>query len=156
LHRNCVKKSGEPHFITFQNKEESMKFRSIILTFAFALMMLAGGLVTQAEAQRRVVAVRRPVIVRNYVYHDPFWRTRYYGYSPFYNSYYYQSPYEQYLEQRYYAQRELAGNQRELAEHQRKYRADGVITAKEARELADDIKDVRESAARLRRYSRSY
>ena len=125
----------------------AMKFRRIILTTAFALTMLAGGLVTEAEAQRRVV-VQRPVIVRNYVYRDPFWRTRYYGYSPFYNSYYYQSPYERYLEQRYYAQRELAGNQRELAKHQRKYRADGVITAKEARELADDIKDVRESISR--------
>lgn len=118
--------------------------------------MLAGGFITEASAQRRVVYVRRPVVVRNYVYRDPFWRYRYYGYSPFYDSYYYQSPYEQYLERRYYLQRELAGNQRELAKHQRKYRADGVITAKEARELADDIKDVRESTARLRRYSINY
>jgi hypothetical protein len=133
-----------------------MKFRSLILTTAFALIMLAGGFITEASAQRRVVYVRRPVVVRNYVYRDPFWRYRYYGYSPFYDSYYYQSPYEQYLERRYYLQRELAGNQRELAKHQRKYRADGVITAKEARELADDIKDVRESTARLRRYSINY
>ena len=118
--------------------------------------MLAGGFISEAMAQRRVVYVRRPVVVRNYVYRDPFWRTRYYGYSPFYNSYYYQSPYEQYQERMYYLRRELAGNQRELAEHQRKYRADGVITAKEARELADDIKDVRESTARLRSYSRYY
>jgi len=133
-----------------------MRFRRIIFTTAFALTMLAGGFISEAMAQRRVVYVRRPVVVRNYVYRDPFWRTRYYGYSPFYNSYYYQSPYEQYQERMYYLRRELAGNQRELAEHQRKYRADGVITAKEARELADDIKDVRESTARLRSYSRYY
>jgi len=135
-------------------RRKIMKFRRIILTTAFALMMLAGGFISEASAQRRVY-VRRPVVVRNYVYRDPFWRTRYYGYSPFYDSYY-RSPYEQYLERRYYLQRELEGNQRELAKHQRKYRADGVITAKEARELADDIKDVRESAAKLRKYGRNY
>ncbi|HUR98214.1 MAG TPA: hypothetical protein VMZ26_09145 [Pyrinomonadaceae bacterium] len=132
-----------------------MSFRKFILTTAFALMMLAGGLITEASAQRRVVYVRRPVVVRNYVYSDPFWRTRYYGYSPFYDSYY-QSPYEQYQERRFYLQRELVGNQRELAKHQREYRMDGVITAKEARELADDIKDVRESTQRLRSFGRNY
>jgi hypothetical protein len=132
-----------------------MKFRRIILTTAFALMMIAGGFFTEALAQRRVVTVQRPVIVRQYVYRDPFWRTRYYGYSPFYNPYYY-SPYLAYQEQRYYLERELAGNRRELAEHQRKYRADGVITPKERRELEDDIKDVRESTQRLRRFSRYY
>jgi hypothetical protein len=132
-----------------------MKYRRIILTTAFALMMLAGGLIGEASAQR-VVYVQRPVIVRSYIYRDPFWRTRYYGYSPFYDSYYYQSPYEQYLERRYYLQRELAGNRRELAKHQRKYRADGVITAKEQRELDDDIRDVQRSAQKLRSFSRNY
>src|SRR5215207_9421723 len=115
LHRNCVREAVDLTSSPLRTRSKTMKFRSIILTFAFALMMLAGGLVTEAEAQRRVVTVRRPVVVRNYVYRDPFWRYRYYGNSPFYNSYYYQSPYEQYLEQRYYLQRELAGNQRELA-----------------------------------------
>jgi hypothetical protein len=132
-----------------------MKYRRIILTTAFALMMLAGGLIGEASAQR-VVYVRRPVIVRSYIYRDPFWRTRYYGYSPFYDSYYYQSPYERYLERRYYLQQELAGNRRELAKHQRKYRADGVITAKEQRELDDDIRDVQRSAQKLRSFSRNY
>ena len=133
-----------------------MKFGKKFLTIAFAMLMLAVGLVYEASAQnRRVVAVRRPVIVRNYVYRDPFWRTRYWGYSPFYDSYY-SSPYMRYQEQRFYLQRELEGNRRELAEHQRKYSRDGVITAKEQRELQDDIKDVRESTQRLRRFSRYY
>lgn len=132
-----------------------MKYRRIILTTAFTLMMLAGGLVSEASAQR-VVYVQRPVIVRSYIYRDPFWRTRYYGYSPFYDSYYYQSPYERYLERRYYLQRDRAGNRRELAKHQRKYRADGVITAKEQRELDDDIRDVQRSAQKLRSFSRNY
>ena len=112
------------------------------------MFMFSVGLVYEASAQnRRYLTVRRPVIVRTYVYRDPFWRSRYY--DP-----YYYSPYYRYQEQRYYLQRELAGNQRELNKHLRKYRADGVITAKERRELADDYKDVRESRARLLRYSR--
>ena len=40
--------------------------------------------------------------------------------------------------------------------NQEKYRADGIITAKERRELEDDIKDVRNSRARLNRFLRDY
>ena len=133
-----------------------MKNGKKILTIFFAMFMLGVGFTYEASAQRRVV-IRRPVVVRSYVYRDPFWRTRYYGYgSPYYDSFYYQSPYERYREQQYYLQRELVGNQRELAEHQRKYRADGVITAKEQRELQDDINDVRKSQAKLRSFGRYY
>lgn len=132
-----------------------MKNGKKILTIFFAMFMLAVGFTYEASAQRRVV-IRRPVIVRSYVYRDPFWRARYYGYgSPYYDSFY-QTPYQRYQEERYYAERSLAGNQRELAEHQRKYRADGVITAKEQRELEDDIRDVRRSQERLRSYGRYY
>ena len=128
-----------------------MKYGKKFLTIAFAMFILTAGLTYEASAQRRVV--RRPVIVRTYVYRDPFWYSRYY--DPFYSSYYY-SPYQRYQEQRYRLERELAGNQRELAEHLRKYRADGVITAKEQRELNDDFKDVRNSQQRLRMYRRYY
>ena len=131
-----------------------MKNGKKFLTIFFAMFMLAVGFTYEASAQRRVV-IRRPVIVRSYVYRDPFWRSRYYG-SPYYYDSFYASPYQRYQEQRYYLERDLAGNQRELAEHQRKYRADGVITAKEARELQDDINDVRKSQARLRSFSRYY
>src|SRR5688572_20724888 len=133
-----------------------MKLGKKFLTAAFAAFILSAGLVYEASAQtRRVVRIRRPVIVRNYVYRDPFWQTRYWGYSPYYDPYYY-SPYMRYQEQRFYLERELAGNRRELAEHQRKYRADGVITAKERRELQDDIEDVQESLQKLRRFSRNW
>src|SRR5689334_13685492 len=122
--------------------------RKSILTMGFAIFMLAVGFTYEAPAQRRVI-VRRPTIVRSYVYRDPFWRSRYYGSgyyygSPFYDSFY-QSPYERYREQQYYLQNDLRGNERELAEHLRKYRRDGVITAKERRELDDDIRDVQRS-----------
>jgi DNA-binding LacI/PurR family transcriptional regulator len=128
-----------------------MKYGKKFLTIIFVMFLLGVGLTYEASAQRRVV--RRPVIVRTYVYRDPFWRSRYY--DPFYSSFY-SSPYRRYQEQRYYLQRELAGNQRELAEHLRKYRADGVITAKEQRELNDDYKDVRNSREKLRRFTRYY
>ncbi|MCA1590608.1 MAG: hypothetical protein LC730_04780 [Acidobacteria bacterium] len=135
------------------------------LTLMFVVFMLASSLVYEASAQTRgeVRVVRRPVVVRQYVYRDPLWASRYYGnpyynygYSGFYDPYYYQTPYQRFLEQRFYLQRELAGNRRELAEHTRKYRADGVITPKERRELNDDIKDVRNSEAKLRYFSRNY
>jgi hypothetical protein len=129
-----------------------MKYGKKILTIAFVMFMLSAGLVYEAEAQSKRV-IRRPVIVRTYIYRDPFWRARYY--SPYYDPYFY-SPYVRRQEQRYYLERDLAGNRRELAEHQRKYRADGVITEKERRELEDDIKDVQESIRDLRRFDRYY
>lgn len=141
-----------------------MRLSSKFLTLIFAMFMLAGGLVMSAEAQTRggVTVTRtttRPVVVRRVIYRDPFWRSRYWGYSryydPFYDPYYY-SPYLRYQDQKIRLQNELAGNRRELAEHLRKYRADGVITAKEERELADDRKDVRNSEIRLRQFNSNY
>ena len=133
-----------------------MKYGTKILTIVFAVFMLSGGLLLEASAQRRVYVRSigtRPVIVRRYIYRDPFWRSRYY--SGFYDPYYY-SPYLRQQEQRYYLERELTGNRRELSKHLMKYRADGVITAKERRELADDYEDVRDSTEKLRRFSRYY
>lgn len=130
-----------------------MRYRNKILTIAFALFLLSAGFVYETSAQSRIRVIRRPVIVRSYVYRDPFWRSRYYGYGyydPFYSSYLRQQ------EQRYYLERDLEGNRRELAEHLRKYRADGVITAKERRELEDDYKDVADSVRDLRRYGGYY
>jgi hypothetical protein len=130
-----------------RDKEAIMKGSKKILTIAFAMFLLMVGVVYEASAQSRRVVVRRPVIVRSYVYRDPFWYSRYY-YDPFYD------PYYQARQQRYYLENRVAGNTRELQEHLRKYRADGVITAKERRELEDDYKDVAESRRRLSSYSR--
>jgi hypothetical protein len=135
------------------DKEVIMKSRRKILTIGLAMLMLSAGFVHEASGQVRRV-IRRPVIVRQYVYRDPFWRARYY--DPYYYDPYYYSPYLSYQDQKYRAEQEVAGNRRELNEHLRKYRADGVITAKEQRELNDDYKDVRESTLRLRNFSRYY
>jgi len=141
-----------------------MRLSSKILTLIFSIFVIVGGLAVSASAQRSgSVTVQRtttrPVVVRRVIYRDPFWRSRYWGYSrfydPFYDPYYY-SPYLRYQDQKIRLQNELAGNRRELAQHLSKYRADGVITAKEERELADDRKDVRNSELRLRQFNSNY
>jgi hypothetical protein len=128
-----------------------MKFKNLFLMLILALIFSAGAFVTSTEAQtRRIirpVVVYRPVYVRPfrvYRYYDPFWAERY------------KSPYERFLEERYYAQRELEGNVRELARHREKYGRDGVITAKERRELEDDVRDVAKARAKLARFNRYY
>ena len=129
-----------------------MKLGNLFLTLVFALFLSAGAFVSSTEAQvRRVV---RPVVVYRPIYARPYWGYRRY-YDPFYSSFY-QTPYERYQEERYYAQRELSGNQRELAEHQEKYSRDGVITAKERRELEDDVRDVAKARQRLANLNRYY
>lgn len=132
-------------------------FKRAILV-AFAVMMFAGVFALDASAQTRRVVVKRPVVVRPVVVARPYWyyNPYYYGYG--YGSYYdpyWSSPYLRYQEQKFYLERELRGNERELAEHREKYSRDGFISAKEQRELDDDVKDVRNSRAKLQRFLRN-
>ena len=100
-----------------------MKYGKRFLTIIFALFMLTGALVVSAQAQTGRVIVRRtysrPVVVRR-VYPNPYWRARYWGYpysgwgypyyyDPFYADMYL-TPYQRFLEERYYAQRRLEGD----------------------------------------------
>ena len=136
-----------------------------ILTILFSMFLLAGGLVVSASAQSggRVVIRRnhtRPLVVRRYIVRDPFWRARYWGgpywgYSSFYDPYW-QSPYLQYLDQKYYLEGRVRGNRSELEKHLRKYRADGYISPKERKELDDDYKDLNKSIERLNKFNRNY
>lgn len=128
-----------------------MRIRNLFLTLVFALFLSAGAFVFSADAQTRTVY--RPVVVYRPVYVRPYWGYRHY--DPFWRDMY-KTPYERYLEDRWYARRELAGNQRELAKHRERYSADGVITAKERRELEDDIRDVQKARARLARLDGNY
>jgi hypothetical protein len=134
-----------------------MRLRSKLLSLVFAMFVIVGGLaVSSASAQTRTT-VQRPIVVRTVVYRRPYynlyWGSRFY--DPFYSSYYY-SPYLRVKDQEYSLRSELAGNRRELQQHLEKYRADGVITAKEERELADDRKDVANSEYKLRRFLSQY
>ena len=137
-----------------------MRLRSKFLSLLFAMFVVIGGLaVSSASAQSRGsgTTAQRPIVVRTVVYRRPYynryWRSRFY--DPFYDSYYY-SPYLRVKDQEYRLRSELAGNRRELQKHLEKYRADGVITAKEQRELDDDYKDVANSERKLRQFTREY
>ena len=117
--------------------------------------MFGGALALDASAQtRRGNSVQRPVIVRRAIVRRPYWghRSPYWGWG--YRGHW-DSPYMRYQEQKFYLERELRGNERELAEHRERYGADGMISAKEQRELDDDIKDVRNSRAKLSKFLRN-
>ena len=129
-----------------------MKFRNLILTIVFALFLSTGAFISSAEAQRYTGV--RPVVVYRPVYSRPFWGYRRY-YDPFYADLY-KSPYERYLEERYYAQSQYRHDQNVLAEHQEKYARDGVLTDKERRKLADDVSDLQKSRSRLSSLNRNY
>jgi len=119
-----------------------MKYiKSFVMIFSL-LLILFGASVISAEAQRRVY--RRPVIV-----YQPYWDT--WGYDP-----YYYDPYYREREQKYYLERSVRGNRNELEKHRQKYYADGVLSEKERRELADDEKDYNDSLRRLNQFRRNY
>jgi len=125
-----------------------MRYTKRTLTFIFAISLFMGTAAIVASAQNRGGRrFHRPVRVY-YVQRDPFWSWNY-------NRYYY-DPYYSERQQRYYLENRLRGNRRELAEHLEKYNADGVLTAKERRELEDDYKDVNRARANLNRYRRNY
>ena len=138
-----------------------MRLRSKFLSLVFAMFVIVGGLAVSSTSAQTRTTVQRPIVVRTVVYRNPYYYgNRYWGrgygyYDPFYDPYYY-SPYLRIKDQEYSLRSQLAGNRRELQKHLSKYRADGVLTAKEQRELADDRKDVANSEYRLRQFLRQY
>ena len=129
-----------------------------ILTLIFAALMVTGAFVISGPAQTRRIIVRPVVVRRNvspYRGYRNYWGSPAWRYSNVYDPYW-NDPYLRYQEQRYYLQRELQGNERELQKHEQKYRADGYISPKEQKELADDIRDVQRSRQKLRQYGRGY
>ena len=127
-----------------------MRYKNLFLTLVFAVFLVGGAFFTNVSAQRRVI-VYRPVYSRPYFgwgfhrgYYDPFWADAY------------RTPYERYLEERYYAQNQVRHDQKVLAEHREKYGRDGVLTEKERRKLADDVSDLQKSRSRLAQLNRNY
>ena len=134
-----------------------MKFTKSILALVFAMVLLTGLAAISVSAQSRGGRViRRPVVVRQYyVRPNPFWYRNYWGYSNYYDPYFY-DPYYEARRQQYYLERELRGNKAELRKHLDKYRADGVITAKEREELNDDYRDIEKAQRKLNEFNRRY
>ena len=105
----------------------------------------------EASAQtRRTIRVSggyyRPVVTRR-VYYRPFYYSRFY--DPFYDPYFY-DPYLRAQRDRYYRQEAVRDAREDLAEHKEKYYADGVLTEKERKKLADDQADLNKALRRLR------
>ena len=138
-----------------------MRLRNKFLSLVFAMFVIVGGLAVSSTPAQTRISVQRPIVVRTVVRRNPYYYgNRYWGrgygyYDPFYDPYY-SSPYLRIKDQEYSLRSQLAGNRRELQKHLEKYRADGVITAKEQRELADDRKDVANSERRLRSFLSQY
>jgi hypothetical protein len=129
-----------------------MKYTRNILTIAFAAILLLGSAAVSASAQRRGGGrvIVRPVVVRPYYgFRHRFWNS---WYDPFYGDPYFYDPYLRAREQQNYLQGDLNGNRKELRKHLEKYNADGVITAKEQKELNDDYRDVEKAERRLREF----
>jgi hypothetical protein len=116
-----------------------LKRSAMILSLLFVLF---GTMAVTAPAQRR----HRTVII----YNHPFWGGGYGWHRGYYDPYYYER------QQQYYLENRVKGNRSELEKHQEKYYADGVLTDKERRELADDRKDYEKSVRSLRRFDRDY
>ena len=129
-----------------------MKYKKLFLTLAFALFLFGGAFITSTEAQTRRVV--RPVVVYRPIYRRPYLYSRYY-YDPFYSDLY-KTPYERYLEERYYAQNQVRHDQKVLAKNREKYARDGILTDKERRKLQDDASDLQKSRTRLARLGRYY
>lgn len=112
------------------------------------LLVLFGASAIVADAQKR--GGRRVVIVNHYPHYGYGYGYGWGGYDPWgfnnrwYDPYYSERVYRNQLEQ------QVRGNRRELEKHREKYMRDGVLTAKERRELADDEKDYQNSLRRLR------
>ena len=132
-----------------------MKFTNKLLTLVFAMVLLTGLAAISVSAQSRGGRIiRRPVIVRQYYVPNPYWYRNYWGYD-YYDPYFY-DPYLNERRQKYYLERELSGNREELRKHLEKYKADGVLTAKEQAELADDYRDVEKAQRNLNKFNRRY
>jgi hypothetical protein len=123
-----------------------MRYKKIFLTVAFAVFMMGGAFVSSSQAQHRRIIVYRPV------YSRPFFRWR--TYDPFWYQMY-ETPYQRYQEERYYAESNLRDKQKDLRKHREKYARDGYLTPKEREKLAKDqrkLEEARERASQYRRY----
>jgi hypothetical protein len=138
-----------------------MKFKNLILSLSVGTLMIAGGFAATARAQEKGKEGSsdgdgEKVIIRPFLYRDPFWEP-YGGYPGFFfydRSNY--SPYLRYKDRLFMLSRDLAGNRRELREHLVEYQADGTISPEERQELRDDRMDVRESIMDIRELRAAY
>jgi len=125
-----------------------MRYTKTFLTIAFASILLGGAFVSSSQAQRRLVYVR-PVVVR------PYWGFGWRTYDPFWYQAY-ETPYQRYQEERYYAVSNLRDKEKDLRKHREKYARDGYLTPKEREKLAKDQRKLAEARERVTQLNRYY
>lgn len=131
-----------------------MRYTKKIAIFTLLLTFFVGMYVASAEAQTNTnKRIRRPIIVRNYYYRDPFWSSRYWGYDPFYDPYFY-DPYLRAQRDRYYKQKDVKDKAKKLREDREKYARDGVIDAKEQEKLLKRQRDYAKAVNKLNEFNR--
>lgn len=134
-----------------------MRYTKKLFVLFFAAFLFIGSAVISTEAQRRSARfIYRPVVVSPYYgWGNRFWYGNYWGNS-YFGDPFFSDPYLNARRQKFYLQEELRGNRRELAKHLEKYKSDGVISAKERKELDDDYKDVAKAERKLREFNNDY
>lgn len=121
---------------------------AIILSTVFIFL---SGLAISAEAQSNSsMKVRRPIIIRNYWVHNP-WYSRW-GWYDRWNDPYFYDPYLRVQRERYYKEKDVREARKDLREDQEKYAKDGVITAKEREKLMKRERKLSERIAKLNEF----
>jgi hypothetical protein len=120
---------------------------------AAATLIFMGAAAINTTAQRRVY--RRPVIVRSYGFHHPFWGRSLWG-SPFYGDPYWNDPYVWEMRERYYKEKDVRDAARNLEKDRAKYSKDGVIDAKEQEKLMKARRKYNEKVASLQKFRREH
>jgi hypothetical protein len=130
---------------------KSVKRFGIIASIIF--LFLTGLAVMPAEAQDR----KRVIIVRPIVYRDPFWFHRYDPwYDPFYRARRYESPRQMYEREKYKRESKVDEELRELNKEREKAMRDRVITAKEQKNIDEEMREYRKAVADLESFNRSF
>jgi hypothetical protein len=124
--------------------------RFVVLLFAF--LMVSTLYVASTPAQTRKV-VRKPVIVRHYVWRDPFWYSRNWWWN---NDPYFYDPYLRLRRERYELEKDVAEERKDLREDREKYLRDGVIDAKEQEKLFKQQQKVDKAIAKLNNFNRDH
>jgi hypothetical protein len=136
-----------------KDKGGFMKYIKKFGLIAAAAVIFTGAAAMNTSAQRR--GYGRPIIVRSYGFHGPFWGRGIWG-SPFYGDPYWNDPYYWEMRERYYKEKDVRDAARNLEKDRAKYGKDGVIDAKEQEKLQKARRKYNEKVASLQKYRREY
>jgi hypothetical protein len=125
-----------------------MKYTRKAWVLLFAIFLILSSLVVTVSAQNRR-SVRRPVIIRHYGWHDPWFSRNWWWNDP-----YWSDPYLREQREAYYKNKAVKDANKKLNKDKEKFRADGVITAKEQEKLDKRARDYSKAVEKLDKFNR--